>query len=162
MKLVHVKQRNHLADLGKTTSREDRFITLQAKKDRFTTAADIANKIKDNLGVNVSRHTVSRKLNEQRLMARTPSTKPFISKKNQLARKKFAIEHVTWTENQWNCVYFSDESKFNLFGSDGRRYVRRSVTERYSPKCIKRSVKFGGGKCDGVWHDISCWSWTSC
>ena len=129
----------------KTTSREDRFIALQAKKDTFTTAAGIAHMIKDNLGVNVSRHTVLRRLNEQRLMARTPSTKPFISKKNQLARKKFAIEHVTWTENQWNCVYFSDESKFNLFGSDERRYVRRSVTERYSPKCIKRSVKFGGG-----------------
>ena len=84
----------------KTTSREDRFITLQAKNDRFTTAADITNKIKDNLGVNLSRHTVSRRLSEQRLMARTLSTKPFISKKNQLARKKFAIEHVTWTENQ--------------------------------------------------------------
>ena len=69
---------------SKTTSREDKFIKLQAKKDRFTTAADIANKIKDNLGVNVSRHTVSRRLNEQRLMARTPSTKPFISKKNVL------------------------------------------------------------------------------
>ena len=68
----------------KTTSREDKFIKLQAKKDIFTTAADIANKIKDNLGVNVSRHTVSRRLNEQRLMARTPSTKPFISKKNVL------------------------------------------------------------------------------
>ena len=31
----------------KSTSREDRFITLQAKKERFTTAAHIAKKIKD-------------------------------------------------------------------------------------------------------------------
>ena len=100
MKLVHVKQRNHLADLGTLLQERDIFITLQAKKDRFTTAADIANKIKDNLGVNLSRHTVSRRLNEQRLMARTPSTKPFISKKNQLAQNKFAIKQVTWTENQ--------------------------------------------------------------
>ena len=69
----------------KTTSREDRFITLQAKKDRFTTAAEIANKIKDNLGVHVSRYKVSRRLNEQRLMARTPSTKPFnYHKRNSL------------------------------------------------------------------------------
>ena len=76
-----MKQRNHPADPGKLLQERTDFITLQAKKDRFTTAADIANKVKDNLGVNVSRHTVSRRLNEQRLMARTPSTKPFISKK---------------------------------------------------------------------------------
>ena len=59
--------------------------------------------------------------------------------------KKFATKHVTWTEDQWNCVYFSDESKINLFGSDRRRYVRHSATERYSPKYIRSSVKFGGG-----------------
>ena len=62
MKLVHVKQRNHLVDPGKLLQERTGFITLQAKKDRFTTAADIANKIKDNLGVNVLRHTVSRRL----------------------------------------------------------------------------------------------------
>ena len=38
-------------------------------------------------------------------------------------------------------MHFSDESKFNLFESDGRR----GVGETSSPKCIKRSVKFGGG-----------------
>ena len=37
-------------------------------------------------------------------------------------------------------MHFSDESKFHLFGSDGRRYVRRGVGETLSPKCIKRSV----------------------
>ena len=40
-------------------------------------------------------------------------------------------------------VHFSDESKFNLVVSDGRQYVRRRV--RLNPKCVKKSVKFGGG-----------------
>ena len=39
-----------------------------------------------------------------------------------------------------------DESKFNLFGSDGKHYVRRQTGERLNPKCVKKSVKFGGGR----------------
>ena len=42
--------------------------------------------------------------------------KPYISKKNIMSRLKFATEHVIGTEEQWNCVHFSDESKLNLFG----------------------------------------------
>ena len=129
----------------KTTAREDRLIVKNSKKDRFATATAISKNTKTDFGISVSRHMVSRRLNEKCLFSRVPSTKPFISNKNQRSRKKFATEHVTWTEEQWDYVHFSDESKFNLFGSDGRRFVRRNVTERYYPKCIKSSVKFGGG-----------------
>ena len=132
----------------KTTARDDKWITLKSKKDQFATATDVSKKSRDYLGIKVSRHTVSQRLNKEHLIARAPSTKPFISKKNQLAHKKFATEHITWTKDQWSCVYFSDESKFSLFGSDGRRYVRGSAMGRYSFMCIRSSVKFGGG---GYW-----------
>ena len=42
-------------------------------------------------------------------------------------------------------VHFSDESKFNLFGSDGKRFIRHKNGERLSPQCVKKTVKFGGG-----------------
>ena len=42
-------------------------------------------------------------------------------------------------------MYFSDESKFNLFGSDGINYVRRFQGEKFNAKCTKKTVKFGGG-----------------
>ena len=42
-------------------------------------------------------------------------------------------------------VHFSDESKFNLFGSDDKRFVRLKNWERLSPKCIRKTMKFGGG-----------------
>ena len=68
-----------------------------------------------------------------------------MSKKNKMSRLKFATEHVIWTEEQWDCVPFSNESKFNQFDCDGRRFVRRSPKERYSLQCTKSSVTFGGG-----------------
>ena len=79
-------------------------------------------------------------------MAWVSCHKPFISKKNQRVRFEFATEHFVWTEEQWNMVRFSDESKFNLFGSDRKRFVRRKIGERLSPQCVKKTVKFGGGR----------------
>ena len=54
----------------------------------------------------------------------------FDLKKNQKVRLDFDTEHIEWTEKQWNIVHFSDESKFNLFRSDGKRFVRRKNGER--------------------------------
>ena len=148
MKLVHVKQRNHLTDLGKLLQERTDSLHFKLRKiDLPQQLIAIANKIKDNLGVNVSRHTVSRRLNEQRLMARTPSTKPFISKKNQLARKENSLlntSHGPRIINGIVSISVMSQSSICLVLMAGG-YVRRSVTERYSPKCIKRSVKFGGG-----------------
>ena len=51
-------------------------------------------------------------------------------------------------------VHSSDESKFNLFGSDGKRFVRSKNREHLSPQCVKKTVKFGGGSVM-VWGMIS-------
>ena len=67
---------------------------------------------------------------------------------------KFVTEHVIRTEEQRDCVHFRDESKFNLFDCNGRRFVRRSPKELYSPQCTTSSVKFGGG-CVMVFGTIS-------
>lgn len=41
------------------------------------------------------------------------------------------------TEN-WSKVPFSDESKFCLFGSDGKHVVRQTG-RRQNPKCVQKS-----------------------
>ena len=47
-----------------------------------------------------------------------------------------------WTEKQWNMVHISDVYKFNLFGSDAKRFVRRKNGERLYPQCVKKTEKF--------------------
>ena len=47
-----------------------------------------------------------------------------ISKKNQKVRLDFATEQILLTEEQWKMVPFSDESKFNLFWSDGKKVCK--------------------------------------
>ena len=50
-----------------------------------------------------------------------------------------------WTEEQWNMVHFSDQSKFNLFGSDGKMFSRRKNREHLSPQSVKKTLKIRVG-----------------
>ena len=121
----HIKPRNHQADLGKLPQEKTNGVVMN-EKGSITTAIAISKRANANLGIKISRHAISRRLNEINLNSRVASTKPYISKSNKMSRKKFATAHVIWTEGQWDCIYFSDESKFNLFGCDGGRFVRHS------------------------------------
>ena len=87
-------------------------------------------------------------------MAWIPYLKPLISKKNLKVHLDFTTEHILWTEEQWNIVHFRDKSKFNLLGSDGKRFVRCKNGEHLSPQCIKKTVKFEGESVM-VWGMIS-------
>ncbi len=53
--------------------------------------------------------------------------------------------------NYWNHVLWSDETKINVFGSDG---VCRQPGEEYQDKCVLPTVKRGGGGVM-VWDFIS-------
>ena len=50
----------------------------------------------------------------------------------------------------WNEVLWSDETKFNLFGSDGKIMVLRTTKEEMEPKCTVPTVKHCGGS-------VMCW-----
>ncbi len=47
--------------------------------------------------------------------------------------------------NYWNHVLWSDESKVNLFDSDGVQHVWRHPAEEYQENCALPTVKHGGG-----------------
>ena len=112
-------------------------------KDRFKSYTEIRRIMNSTSCVNVSRQTVSRLLQEIGLFNRTPRKKPLLSSKNNKKRLEFANSYVIWTYENWAKVFFSDESKFNLFGNDGKNNVKRRIGERLSAKCAKKTVKFG-------------------
>uniref|UniRef100_A0A915E243 Uncharacterized protein n=1 Tax=Ditylenchus dipsaci TaxID=166011 RepID=A0A915E243_9BILA len=86
----------------------------------------------------------------------------YIAKECQ-ERLSFAKEHQNWTVDQWKSVLWSDESKFNTIGSDGKGYVRRPVNKRFDPKYTKGTVKlveetlWSGAVSRGMDLDLSDW-----
>lgn len=126
----------------KTTLATEKIIRRYSLRNPFCTAEDIRNEYPF---ISISVRSIRRRLKQAQLNARTPARKPFISKKNRQARLQFALEHANWTYKQWKNVLWSDESKYNLFGSDGIRWVRRPANERFNPKYTIPTIKHGGG-----------------
>ncbi|GFV67025.1 transposable element Tcb1 transposase [Trichonephila clavipes] len=71
--------------------------------------------------------------------------KPFVSKVNRKKRIDFAKENEKQDRNFWNSVIFSDESKFNIHGSDGHQKVWKKANAALEPKNMRGTVKHGGG-----------------
>ncbi|CAK9819099.1 Transposable element Tcb1 transposase [Anthophora quadrimaculata] len=138
----------------KTDVHTDRVIHRISKADRFKTAVDIHTEISPYLKQEISVRTVQRRLNKVNLIGRVARKKPLISEKNRRARLQFAKVHIKWTAEEWSKVVFTDESKFNRFGSDGKCYVRRTAGEEYKKNCTKPTVKGGGGSAL-VWGSMS-------
>ncbi len=61
------------------------------------------------------------------------------------ARKQFAEDKQTKDMDYWNFVLWSDETKINLFGSDGVKRVWRQPGEecKTSVSCLQSSMEVG-------------------
>ncbi|CAH2108158.1 unnamed protein product [Euphydryas editha] len=64
----------------------------------------------------------------------------FVNKVNREKRLEFAKTYQNKDREFWNKVIFSDESKFNIFGSDGRRTVWRKKKLRTPAKSFSTDV----------------------
>ena len=57
----------------------------------------------------------------------------------------FAESHKDWTVEDWKRVIWSDETKINRLGSDGKKWVWKRPGEGLSDRLVQGTVKFGGG-----------------
>ncbi|KAI2645945.1 Transposable element Tcb1 transposase [Labeo rohita] len=124
-----------------TTRRSDRTLRKIVEKDRFQTLGDLRKQWTES-GVETSRATVYRRVQEMGYRCRIPQVKPLLNQKRRQKRLTWATEKQHWTVAHWSKVLFSDESKFCMsFGNQGAR-VWRKTGEREMPKCLKSSVKY--------------------
>lgn len=133
---------------------QDRFLRMQALRDRTVTASALVQRLNDVHNNRVSVYTVRRRLNEGGLRSRRPATGPLLTVEHRRQRLEFAREHADWGLEDWSAVLFTDESRFTLYKSDGRDRVWRRTGERFAEACLSTKVPFGGG---GVmmWAGIS-------
>ena len=93
----------------------------------------------------ISTSTVQRRLCESGLHGQIAAKKPLLKDTNKKKRLVWAKKHEQWTLDQWKSVLWSDVSKFAIFGSNHRVFVRCRVGERMISTCVVPTVKHGGG-----------------
>ncbi|CAJ0957905.1 unnamed protein product [Ranitomeya imitator] len=103
-------------------------------------ASETAARIRDQVNatqISSSRHisttTVKKRLCAADLHGKIAARKPLIRAGSKQKRLFWAKEHKEWTLDQWKSVLWSDESKFEIFGSNHRVFVQRRKDGFYMP-----------------------------
>lgn len=109
------------------------------------TTKNLAQRLRQATGTLISHYTARNRLRAARLTARRPYKGVLLTVRHRAAREKWARQHSCWTRQRWKRVVFTDESKFNLRGADGRVRVWRRRGERMDPANVIEYDHYGGG-----------------
>lgn len=93
----------------------------------------------------LSYRSVCRILRSMGFVAQIKKKKPFLTKRHRAQRYLWAIKHRNWTFTDWSKVIFSDETKINVWGSDGVKYFWKRPGDPLQPHHLDLTVKFGKG-----------------
>ncbi|GFT46781.1 transposable element Tcb2 transposase [Trichonephila clavipes] len=99
-----------------TTPAEDRYMVLSAKRNR--------------------------RLRGGGLYARRPVVCVPLTRQHRTARLQWCREHHNWTEQDWACVLFSDESRFGLSSDCRRQLIWRESGTAYRPENIQEKDRY--------------------
>ena len=105
-------------------------------------------------GVRISTQTIRNRLHDAGLRSRRPAIRVPLTRYHMQMRLARARDHVTWTQNDWAPVLFTDESRFCVDFTDRRARVWRMPNEHFAPVCVAEHDRFGGGSVM-VWAGIS-------
>ena len=129
----------------KATATTDRLIQRKVKLDRRKSASAVKVEIENELRISLHVDTIRNRAHEGRLFGQVARQKPYVNNINRGKRLKFVKEMPEKLSSFWESVIWSNESKFNLFGSDGKVMVWRTPGEEFDPKCTVPTVKHAGG-----------------
>ena len=119
----NVTMRRGRGRLKKTTVRQDRLIRTVALRNRFVTAPEIKREFRTATGIRLSNSTVRNRLRASGLKARRPFKDVIMTLNHRRQRYRWAQHHQTQALRHWRHVMFSDESRFCLRFTDGRKRV---------------------------------------
>ncbi|GFV48565.1 transposable element Tcb1 transposase [Trichonephila clavipes] len=67
---------------------------------------------------------------------------PQLSRQHRTARLQWCHEHHIWTEQDWACVLFSDESRFSLSSDCRRQLIWSESGTAYRPENIQENDRY--------------------
>lgn len=130
---------------AKLNSTDKRRLVRMVTTNKAETAVQLTQELHETTGTKVSERTVRRALEEAGLKATTKKKKPRLSQAHKRRRMDFAQRYQHWTVEDWKRVIWSDETKINRLGSDGRKWCWKKPGSALKDQHVQGTVKFGGG-----------------
>ncbi|CAB5366076.1 unnamed protein product [Rhizophagus irregularis] len=135
-----VKHRGGNGRISKITQKAAREIGQYIRRKPTITAKFIAAKLED-VGVNVSRSTVSRYLTSHGYKNALPLATPMLTPAHKHKRIEWAQNHMN---DDWQNTLFSDETAFQLFRNTVRHWYKKQRPIRPIPKDRSKIFAWGG------------------
>jgi transposase len=129
----------------KLTSANIRYAQHLITSAKVENAAQVTRALCNITNNTLSSQTVRRALKKDGMKAVVKKKRPLLTKKHKRERLDFALAHKDWTLEDWKKVVWSDETKVNRLGSDGRKWVWKKAGEELSDRLVEGTKKFGGG-----------------
>jgi transposase len=140
----------------KLTPRNKQLIIRQITTGKLDTAVQATKFINNILPDPVHPQTIRNVLKEHGYRAASKRKVPLLKKTHRQRRLKWALEHANWTVEDFKRILWTDETKINRIGSDGKVYVWKKRGEAISDRTTTPTVKHGGGNNLMVW---GCMGW---
>jgi transposase len=129
----------------KLTARNKRLLVRYAIDGTCDTAPEMQRLIRQNMSISISQQTIRNVLKKEGLVARVKKKKPLLTCNHRKQRLDFAKKYECWTTEDWKRVIFSDETRVNRLGSDGRAWTWKRLGSSIVDREVIPTLKFGGG-----------------
>ncbi|GFW53264.1 transposable element Tcb2 transposase [Trichonephila clavipes] len=133
----NVKRRPGAGRPRATTSTDDRYVQLTARRNRTENATQLQRQLLLAIGRRVSSQTVRNRLHEGGLYARRPMVCIPLTPRHRAVRRRWATEHRDWEQHDWSQVLFTDESRFSIECDTRRVLVWRDRGTRNNPAFVR-------------------------
>lgn len=141
---------------SKLSARDKQSIVRQIKSGKLENAVEATQFINGIIPNPVTPQTVRNALKESGFYSATKKKTPLLKRAHRIRRLQFAKYHENWTVEDWKRVLWTDETKINRIGSDGKAYIWKEKGEPLSDRTTSPTVKHGGGGNLMVW---GCMGW---
>src|SRR5260370_41932478 len=136
---------------SKLSPHDKQSILHQICSGRLDNAVQATQFINSTIPNPITAQTVRNVLKEAGFRSATKKKVPMLKGTHCQQCLKFAQYHENWTVEDWKRVLWTDETKINRIGSDGKVYVWKKQAEPLSDQTTTPTVKHGGGKHLVVW-----------
>ncbi|GFW51833.1 transposable element Tcb2 transposase [Trichonephila clavipes] len=116
--------------------------SYQQKETGAPQLSKVANQFLAASGKQISRKTVARRLRGGGLYARRPVVCVPLTRQHRTTRLQWCREHHNWTEQDWACVLFSEESRFSLSSDCRCQLIWRESSTAYRPENIQEKDRY--------------------